>query len=506
MKQNPFPYFPFLISLFPILSFLSVNINQVSIGFGVRSAIFSLVIGIVLFGICRLILRNWGKAALIASWLFILFFSYGHVFGVIDNLKIGNFDIGRHRYLILLWGILAIAGCFLILKLIKNYKKVTNTLNIFSIILIAIPIIQMSIFSVKSKVFENTQTIENVDVVSSNQEKPDVYYIILDQYSRQDMLLKNHGFDNANFINALKDLGFYVAPCSQSNYSLTSFSLASSLNMNYLEAINITAVAHQINWTVFGVNIQQNLVQNLFKELGYKTITFESGVQWADVKNADIYITQKSNPAYRNQNFSHISEFEVLFWRTTLFRFFEDYNKAFWYKWFFQVKSPDEYQYDLVLFNLDQLEAIATIEGPKFVYLHLVSPHPPYVIDANGNYSPNPDHATGYLQQINYLDKRIPQIMDSIIRNSKNEPIIVIQADHGDEWSERMSILNAFYFPEGKVSELYPTITPVNTFRIIFDHYFNQNLGKLDDLSYLSKYDKDYYKFEMVNYGCSVEK
>jgi hypothetical protein len=48
----------------------------------------------------------------------------------------------------------------------------------------------------------------------------------------------------------------------------------------------------------------------------------------------------------------------------------------------------------------------------------------------------------------------------------------------------RMSILNAYYVNEQAKQDLYPTITPVNTFRVIFNHYFGTTYPLLEDLSY----------------------
>ena len=47
-----------------------------------------------------------------------------------------------------------------------------------------------------------------------------------------------------------------------------------------------------------------------------------------------------------------------------------------------------------------------------------------------------------------------------------------------------MIILNAYYFPGLNYDELYQTITPVNSFRLIFSHYFGLSLEKLPDKSY----------------------
>jgi hypothetical protein len=64
--------------------------------------------------------------------------------------------------------------------------------------------------------------------------------------------------------------------------------------------------------------------------------------------------------------------------------------------------------------------------------------------------------------------------VEEILKESKILPIIIIQGDHGfDEPIPRqMSILNAYFMPEGGDQLLYETISPLNTSRIIFDHYF----------------------------------
>jgi hypothetical protein len=50
-----------------------------------------------------------------------------------------------------------------------------------------------------------------------------------------------------------------------------------------------------------------------------------------------------------------------------------------------------------------------------------------------------------------------------------------------------MANLSAFYLP-GYDQSLSPTITPVNNFRLIFDHYFGADLDLLPDYSNFSLY------------------
>lgn len=86
-------------------------------------------------------------------------------------------------------------------------------------------------------------------------------------------------------------------------------------------------------------------------------------------------------------------------------------------------------------------------------------------------------------------------MVKKILQRSK-DPVIIIQADHGTGSSyfyspeykrERYSILNAFYGSHQFKQQLYPDISPVNTFRVLCNTYFETNLPLLEDKSFLSK-------------------
>ena len=97
-----------------------------------------------------------------------------------------------------------------------------------------------------------------------------------------------------------------------------------------------------------------------------------------------------------------------------------------------------------------------------------------------------------YLEQVIFVNKKTIEFVDTILAKSQNLPIIIIQSDHGETMSvnwdnptkEMMVLgfnnLNAYYFPNATDS-LYDTITPVNSFRVIFNEYFNADFELLDD-------------------------
>ena len=118
---------------------------------------------------------------------------------------------------------------------------------------------------------------------------PDIYYIIVDAYARNDILLDQFGFDNSEFYEFLKNRGFYVAYQSLSNYLWTHLSLASSLNMDYIP--NIVP-----NWTPgskieAGAFIKESLVRRNLESSGYSTVAFATGWEATELFDADYILT-----------------------------------------------------------------------------------------------------------------------------------------------------------------------------------------------------------------------
>jgi hypothetical protein len=172
---------------------------------------------------------------------------------------------------------------------------------------------------------------------------------------------------------------------------------------------------------------------------------------------------------------------------------------------------------EITLGELDAIERTATIPGPKFVFAHVIPPHPPYVFAPDGSVHTErfrAGNAQGYLDQIRFVNNRIERIVDRLLAGPpERDPIIVIQADEGPlprlnarfplRWYEeprgdvrvKFGILNAYHLP-GEADAVYPTISPVNTFRVIFNRYFGANLDRLPDESFAVKEtDGDIYTY-----------
>ena len=492
--------YPFLFALFPILSLTAYNIRQIFISEMWRPLLFSLLLVGVVFGILYLLWRDGNRAAFSTTLILLLFFSYGQLYSAFEGQSIFGFSPFRHRFLLLLFGILALLSVIWITRAKMKFDQFRYGLNLLSIFLLVYPLFTISSTLIQQAISDVSSKRSNTELQQVNISQPDVFYIILDAYGRQDILQQEFGFDNSEFLNALRDRGFYVADCSQSNYAHTLYSLGSSLNYNYLDAIGATTELERISVLKHGA------VRSAFESLGYQTVAFPTGWSMTEWTDADIY------PNY-GQSFITLTEFETLFLDTTMLRAAMDYSRSD-----DRAERFDAARRMRVLSLVDSLKGIPLRDGNYFVFAHLVIPHPPYSFGPNGEVTQiNTNKASyeqisdAYLDQIVFINQQILQVVDAILRESETPPVIIVQGDHGpppdltNDPEIKMPILNAYYLP-GLDQEriLYPSISPVNTFRVVLGGYFGLDLPLLEDKSYFAP-NQDHTKLEQIpSFSCSA--
>ena len=515
-------FHPFLIGIYSALALFANNISQVEFSDTLRVFYASLLITLVVCGISYLVIRDWRKAALIASVGLVFFFSYGHVYSLLRGVSLGSFVIGRTLILLPLYLILVAFGSRWILYRLKNIVSVTEALNVISLLLVAFPLYTISSYVIRSEMIRSSQKVEIPAGLAQkfNGEPPTIYYIILDMHARSDVLEKIYGYDEIEFINALKAKGFYIAGQSTSNYSSTLQSLSSSLNMDYINYLKDEYGADSNNREPLGLLLQQNKVLQILKQSGFKIGAFETGDFYTEFRDADEYIKPSLEEIRRYQNFWSLNSFEGIFLQSTLARTLYDLGFA---SSEIAVVKTLETPYQLhrltILTTVDHLPDFAGKQEPYFVFAHIISPHPPYVFGSNGEEIKHdvpfslsgPARQNGgakymklYIDQLHYTDEIILKAVDQILAESRTPPIIIIQGDHGpvsyfgdDEveksnmW-EQHSILNAYYFPQQKYDQLYPSISPVNSFRVVLNTFFGGEYEMLPDKNYFIPHARPY--------------
>ncbi len=495
------PCYPFLFSLYPILALLAENITEVRWSAALRSLALCPLLAWLLFLLLKRLYHQQHRAALTLLFLEILFFSYGHAYSFLQQKHIAD------PHLIL--PLLTIALTLLSLRMSRarplNSPRGALLLNSLTLGLVLFTAGQMTIFTAWSASVEQHKEesrLTSEEEASASQPLPDIYYIVLDSYARADRLQALYQYDNSSFVESLQALGFYVASCSQSNYGRTDLSLASALNMDYIQHLHPELTPETINRTLIFEDIKHSIVRQILEENGYRTIAFATGFAWSELTDAAEYITP--SPLSPNPN-----EFETLLLRTTLVRELLEEEIIE----FDPLGAPNFRERTLLVLNT--LPELPHTPGPKFVFAHLIIPHPPFVFGPNGEevdasqyvneegkYTAE-TYAQGYTAAITFLNARLLPILERILRESETPPVIILQGDHGP-WlqpkARAFDILNAYYLP-GHTSDLYPTISPVNSFRILFNAYFGTDYPLLPDYSYLSP-APNIYNFTFVPNPC----
>jgi len=496
--MKKFLILPFLFSISNILFLYSQNVHQVHLSDIFFPLIIILIFTFISVLLLLLIYRDINKAVIINMIILLIFFFYGHIYNLIDGWKFGDYLLSRHRYLLFLCGLSFLFSIYIINKNTSYLNKVIKYLFIvtFSSIFISVLSIGAYQYEINTVDYNKMKRDQNKESTKIDLEKTsdmrDIYYIILDGYASESTLQDFYNYNNNNFINYLSERGFYVASKSLTNYVLSPLSIASSLNMEYLNYL--TDFTKQVgiepsDRNVLHQKIKISNVMESLKLIGYKFIHFSSG--WGP--------TNGNKLADYNINTALGNEFLMVLFQTTAVKAFEK---------FISFTKTQERRRRLETFS--QLGELHDIKGPKFIFAHIMCPHPPFLFDANG--APIPDtmlkmdggiwqQKTNYLNQLIFVTKKVKFMIHEILKHSELAPIIIIQSDHGPSstfvgngwkypnenmYKERTRILNALYLPSVDDNLLYDNISPVNTFRLIFNLYYNSNYDLLDDISYWS--------------------
>lgn len=510
----PLPVYPILLGLYPVVFLWSANRTQQPAYVLLPALLMTLasVLAVYLMGI--VLLRSAQRAALVSTVLSFYTLSYGHFTGLLEkiNLKLPE------QYVLPSTALLTLAILMVMILRRAGRAGLTRVLNVVSIVLILFPLASAAPYylavSRQQRVQAQAEDEMAIAPTASPLPQRDVYFILVDNYGREDVLQGAFGFDNSAMVAELKERGFIFPECAQSNYYHTAPAMASILNLDYLDTLGIESSVYE---TRAGSNkmtplILDSLAIRKFRAYGYHVVTFRGFMGMIDIHNTDTYVSFEEDTSYLQR--LETTNFTNLYYETTVFdsgaELYEDYPNPLVEEGYdiLDPLLPDETDqepaleerfqkvFDQNLYAFDALERIPTeIKGPKFVYAHLYSAHWPFMHNPDGSLRlPFSQKMTteGYVAGVEFTNNRLLAAIDSILANSEVEPIIILQGDHNNgwvgkvEWSgkDRVKILSAYYLPGGGQTLLREDITPVNNFRLVFKHYFGEPIELLPDKSY----------------------
>ncbi|MCP4565953.1 MAG: LTA synthase family protein [FCB group bacterium] len=483
---------PLLWAAFPILFLYAQNAELIRPAELAEPILISLTGAVAITLLLTLILHSLGKAALLATLFISLFFSFGHVSGALPEVQesLWGVTFGTEDIVAAVWVTIFIVSGIIIFKTRGQLEKTTAILGQLGLFLMVIQIIHGG-YTLAARFATQPELPEMADFDYQQEKRPDIYFIVMDAFGRSDILREIYNVDNSDFIDHLRSRGFFVADTSHANYFRTVMSLASTLNMNYLnQSLGFDPEIRDKN--LLPERLDENQVFKIFRKLGYTIVSFDkTGSSNTEQLPVDIRLSVAGG----------LSEFETTLIATSTLKLF-----------FQKSKTEQNLHRRMVVSTLNKLGHITEVHSPKFVFAHVLSPHRPFVFGPDGKHVPKDkyrrvnrggrfvplhlrdQYITAYADQAIHIGTVLKKVVDDILDSSpENPPIIIIQGDHGPrsglDWhdannsdlKECFSILNAIYLPGVNSSPLYHGISSVNTFRVIFNTYFGTDLKILPD-------------------------
>lgn len=485
------PLFVPLISIFFVLHGILENFGFIP----VRDAFILILVytgaTLLVGAIAWLILRNIRRAAILTAVIMAFFFFYEAFIQWMTK----HFP---HRFIttnsfLLTFGLVVLIAVFLIIGKSKGtFSRLYLFLNVLLIVYVVTdtgwlivkilhpPVNPLSVYAPAE---------EHRTPACPTCTKPNVYFLLFDEYAASCALKEQYHFDNSTLDSFLVRQGFHINGSSRSNYNLTPFSMASVLNMAYIEGISDPLHIVSQDYTNTYQLIRDSRVVRVFSDEGYA------------IKNYSIF-DLAGHPAPAWQSFLPLKA-RLITARTLGQRLQRHWNSLVVRDLgirYFVVQDYMKYAASNEEFLAAAASEADRKDGPpKFIYAHFMMPHFPYLFDSLGHrrsdreiYADRDTNPyTAYLGYLQYTNRRLVDLVGHI-RQHDPEAVILLCGDHGYRGAAnrhdplfQFQNLNAVYFPDREYGQWAGKISFVNQFRIVFNQLFHAGYPLLKDSTVL---------------------
>lgn len=499
---------PIFLSISFILSLYQQNMAELSLPVLVAPLLITTLVTLVFSLIAIPIISDIHKRTIFLCFFIIIVFSYSDFLFFIHQLRF--LDIGTGDLLLQIWLLLIVIFFLFITRIKKNLLLVNKFVFLFSLLAVLFPLFEIARFELSERLNQtmvsSSLELPETDKKLTSENLPDIYFIVPDSYGSSEVLKTYYNFDNSAFVAFLENQGFFVPKNHLSNYPKTFLSLASTLNMEYLDYLSVYKNASDVS--VVTPLFNKSNVVTFLKNNNYSY--YQMGSWWEFTgynPQADTNITYKERVITRAKLFNYaiilstiLQPISGLITKDLLLNFSVDAR-------------------NFTSFQFEELPKTAELPGPKFVFTHILSPHTPYVFGKNcesiiTNTFDKAHEVENYTNQVECINKKIMAAIGTIQKNSKKPPVIIIQSDEGppflrtrlpeeDGWKDasndllkqKMPVFAAYYLPGVSQAELTSFSSSVNIFRKIFNSYFKTNFAMLEDKSFVFPDVSDLYNF-----------
>jgi hypothetical protein len=450
----------------------------------------------VLTAVLALVLRDARKGAIVATAMVVAFFAFGHVAGFLAGLGLAEAaQLGA-------WGVVVIATFIFATRASARVPSVTAGLNMVAIILVVIATATILPYEISRVVREPFSHAPPVLAGTDAGPERDIYFLIFDRYGSADAIHRRFDITDNDLYGWLRERGFQVPANSHANYRATDFSLAATLNMQYLDNLTREIGRDSGDRTPAQEMLREHEVGRFLKSQGYRYYQIAS---WYGPSRSIAIVDE-------NLVYGVASEFETVLSDTTILPAIDRLRGVVSAEPTFRDRHREG-----VLFGLRELRRVATAPGPKFVFAHILLPHDPYVFKADGSPLSEQEAKAAperqlYADQLTYANSQIKEIVGYLLAGpEQSRPIVIMEGDEGPLMCQstdcvmntpeylriRLGNLVAMYLPG--VDEVLPdTFTSVNTFRVVLRDYFGADLEPLPDRSFTWPNNDHIYDFRDV--------
>ena len=496
-----------LIAAYPVLYLLSNNLSEVDPGEGLAPTAIAVGAALALFVVLRLARVSARRAALVVSIGAVVFLTYGHAARAMEPLRISGW--------VPLVGWLLIGALLIVAVRVtrSDLHGLTALLNVASAGLIGFALVTiLSQLPTTSGLYVGGQRLPIGGQSAGPTPDPsagqtgatrDIYYLMVEDYGAPRQLSEYWDVPGSGFFDWLAGEGFSVLRDTRSNYGRTPLSVASSMNMTYLDALAAELGPDEPDQGPLGDMVKDSEATAFLKARGYSYVLLGS----------QYFLTAKSPVADVNPTFAQTSDFIAVLTESTILPSLANLLG-------FEDDLSDRRRiYDAAVWGLETFPELTELPGPKFVFMHLYLPHSPWVVDEDGAYvteEMDGERSTTerYRAQWGFVDREMRRLIEGLLdQPEESRPIIILTTDEGPspggmprvegniDWTtatdaqldQKLGIFTAYYLPGVSDDCLYPGMSSVNTFRLVFDLYFDAGLTLLPDRSYMHRDRKHPY-------------
>lgn len=484
-------YFLLLLPLFFIFHGYNELFGYITGKIAIKFFVAAIALILIMFGCFKYLLKNNNKAALLSFFFALFFLTFG---GLHDFLK-GSFNregVSKYSIIIPLASLSFILLFFYLKRSNDSFIKVFLFLNTLMLIFAGIEIIIFSYKSIKQPdlidnrftVFKKFHPKKNIPPAN----KPDIFFLVFDAMPSSKAMIEEWHFNNSKLDSFLSKEGFYVAPNSKSNYNITMLSVSSCFNMEYLlpEQIYTGGEVPMIEKASF--SLIKNSTTEILKKEGYKIFQFQplsaNNKQW----RSKLFFENLMTDHYWLKTFPG-RIYTDIGWNFNDNRILKQIKR-------FELLQEHLAHKEAFTYTIESIKKACSMSNQsKFVYGHFMLPHGPYIFDSTGtlllqkkNSLKNISEVALFIDQVKFVNLLIYELVHFIKKNNKKNTVIVIEGDHGFRniyGNEYMIFdnLNAIYFPDKDYRQFNPAHSPINTFRYVFNKYFDADLPALKDSS-----------------------